>query len=294
MKKKVIVLLVAMFCFALPVYASNSSTTMTSPTESDTPEYAPVTSGDVLDIAHSLDSNLTLDESGKDLMVTKETSGSDIEKNIRIFFWDIVNLIKSPTVIDAYDNISFYFFYNENMERVSVIDLNSDTDFTTTYVGPLSENETIQKRFPNYYYLIFGAHDVASSLDKTMYEYSKELGTDYELPETYQNGFLWIFSNFGTDCGFEISDSTIYVELPASNTVESGISTWEVVDTALDSFITIETENPISMPFYKINIVCTEISTNTTLWNLVLEKSNGTWETTQNEATGDFLLGLSQ
>ena len=283
-----------MLSATLPISASETSTTVPSSEEAETENYTPVTSGDIWDIAQSLDSSLVLEESDTSLMVTKEFFSEDTEKNIRIFFWDIVNFIKYPEVINTYDSVSFIYLHDGNLERVGITSLNSETDFSTSYIGPLSDDETIKKRFPTYYYNIFGAHDITSSLDKTMYEHSKELGIDYELPENYQNGYLWIFSNFDTHCGFEINDSMIYVELPGFNTVESGISTWKIVSSALDSFDFIKNSDPISMPYSKISIVCTEVSTDTTLWELTLEKINGSWETTKNQAIGDFLLGLSQ
>lgn len=294
MKKKWIYFLSAALCFSSPAYVFGSSDDLSNITSSDVVEGIPITSGEIWDIAQSLDSSLSLEESSGTLDVAMDVSNDNIEKNIRRFFWDIVNLIKCPAVIDEYDDVSFTFLYNDNLEYVSVSSLNSETDFSTSYIGPLSANETIKSRFPTYYYSVFGAHDIFYSSTKTMYEYSKKLGTDYELPETYRNGYLWIFSNFDTSCGFKIDDSKIYVEISGNNTIESGISTWEKVSAALDSFNTLSHDNPISMPYTEISIVCTELSTDTALWELTLEKINNSWETTKNQAVGDFLIGLSQ
>lgn len=236
--------------------------------------------------------------SGEYLAITMNKSDNDIdiEKVIQRFFWDAARFLKTESFKDTYNSLNFIFLCDDAFESFMVHKFNKFDDFITTYIGPVSKNEDVKSYFPLYYNTIFATRDTSASEKKLMYDLSKEYGYggDYKLPDNYEDGYLWFFSNFNNNYirDFSIEEKNIKISIFAENTIESGSNIGAQVSSALDEFYTLSYNNPEALPYNSLTILCIDSSTNATLWTYITDKSSGHWSSKKNTASGDFFIEL--
>ncbi|MCI9645295.1 MAG: hypothetical protein HFH40_00520 [Lachnospiraceae bacterium] len=253
-----------------------------------------IESGDLYEAIQSIDPSLKLQDadSGKYLSVTMEKSDEDVDskKTMQRFFWDAVQFLKTESFKGTYDSVHFTFLGKDSLESFNVGKFESFDNFTTTYIGPLSPIEN--NYFPAFYKLIFSTRDVSVAAEKSMYDLSKKYGTEgFELPDNYQEGYLWYFSNFDYGYGCSFDEKAITLTIPVLNTAKCGEETGAVVFSALEEFYTLSYGKPEAFPYDSLTILCVDLA-NTIVWTFVTDKSTGDWDITKNTASGDFLTGL--
>lgn len=286
MKKKLFMaLLYGMMIFASPanLYASSN--------EAPEKSYSPISDGYVYDQIFSINQNFDLSESQNELKILYDTTNDFTSSDVRSFFIDAAQILGIEDLSDYYDSFTFNFIGKDTMELFSVTEYEDIYNFKTTYVGPISSDKDVKEYFPVFYYALFGSKDISASLSKTMHEFDP---SKYELPSTYQAGYLWSFFNFGEIMKRIVVDKTsIDIEVFSSNTYDNGKKAWDTVELALDMFNSFREKDPESMPYTKISIKYEDSVTKKALWDLVIEKKGSIWSTTTNQATGDFLQGVS-
>ncbi len=298
MRKKAIVLLLAASLAAScnPVLASESAAETETESEDS---LTPLTSGDFYDDVQEINPDIEISVSDdNEVHITYDVNDSVDKSTVSDFFWQAVQILQLPDMGTTYSDINFTLLGDGCFEYFRISDYVSIYNFSSTFLTSFSTDETPKSYFTSYYYAIFGAHDTSNILQKDLYDLGQEYGIgDYELPDTYRNGYLWIFVNFdsiGELCGFTVNDSAISIELLRSDSEDQGETTKQYVYSALNNFIVFCNADPDSMPYEKLQIVCTDISDrDRTLWNYTMEYLNDSWVTTTNEGRGDFLAGLN-
>lgn len=281
-----------------PKNESNASpSSNTEKTEDEDVIFTNISNGPIYDAIQSIDPDLQVQDanSGEYLAVTMDKPGDNIDTKATIyrFLWDAVQFLKTEVIKDTYTSVRFTFLGNDFLETFGVNNFKNFDDFMTSYIGPISKNEDVKTYFPVFYKSIFATKDTSVATEKTMYELSKKYGQDYELPDNYQEGYLWIAANFNYDCGFSIKENVVTVEIPAENTIESGTNTYTQIIAALEALNKILADRPELFPYEKLSIICIDKSTGSTLATRIIEKNTYNWETTTNTASGDFFKGLN-
>lgn len=272
-----------------------SDSSETENAENETADFTDINSGDIYETLQSIDPDLQVQDanSGEYLQITMDKPDVDVDsqETIHRFFWDAVQFLKTEIFKDTYDHISFTFLGKDSFESFSVSKFENFDNFMTSYIGPLSKNDT--NYFSSYYKTVFATRDTSGATNKLMYELSKKNGTDYELPDSYQEAYLWILANFDYRCGFSIKEKTVTVTIPAEKTVESGANTGPVMVAALEALNEILIDRPEVFPYEKLSITCIDQSTGSTLLTRTYEKSISSWKTTENTGVGDFAIGYN-
>ena len=272
-----------------------SDSSETENAENETADFTDINSGDIYETIQSIDPDLQVQDanSGEYLQITMDKPDVDVDsqETIHRFFWDAVQFLKTKIFKDTYDSVQFTFLGKDSFESFGMSKFENFDNFMTSYIGPLSKNDT--NYFSSYYKTVFATRDTSASTSKSMYELSKEYGTDYELPDNYQEAYLWILANFDYRCGFSIKEKTVTVTIPAENTVESGANSATQINSALGVLYEILADRPESFPYEKLSIICVNKYTGSTLSTYSMEKNTSDWETTENTAVGDFLTGLN-
>lgn len=263
--------------------------------ENEEVTFTDINSGSIYETIQSIDPELQIQDanSGEYLAITMDKPDVDVDskETIKRFFWDAVQFLKTEVFKDTYDSVQFIFLGKDSFEIFNMSKFESFDNFMTSYIGPLSKNDT--NYFSAYYKTIFATRDTSGSTSKLEYELSKEYGIDYELPDSYQEAYLWIFANFNHDCGFSIKENTVTVEIPTENTVESGANIYPQIKSAIKALNEILVNRPEAFPYEKFSIKCIDSLTGTTLLTRIFEKSTNSWENTKNTGTGDFLTGYN-
>lgn len=249
----------------------------------------PVLSGPFYDAVRAIDARLEISETSLGIQLTLDVGDrtpSDAE--VLTYFWTMVQILNTEAAKE-YDSISFFLVGNQTLEALSVSGFNGIHEFTSSFFGPLSKDESVGGMFKACYYVTFGGHDAIaqSSLDMI------NMGLKGNLPDTAQTGYLWVMSNFpnGTMC--TTKDSLISIEMVADNTYEGGKETFKIVNDALSSYIDYLLAEPLLMPYKSVQLTVSDRhNANTTLWDLAMVYADGSWTTIANNATGDFLSGL--
>ena len=264
--------------------------------ENEEVTFTDINSGPIYEAIQSIDPDLQVQDanSGEYLAITMDKSDDDKKDIIHRFFWDTVQLLKTEIFKDTYDSIRFTLLSDDCFESFGVSKFENFDNFMTSYIGPLSQNEDVKKYFPLYYNTIFATKDTSLYTTNSMYDTSKKHETNYELPDNFQEGHLWFYSNFNYDCKMSIrhSDNAVTVTIPVEDTVESGTNIGEQVFSALETFYTLSYNKPVSFPYNSLKISCIDYSAKKTLWTYISDKSSGDWEVKKNEALGYFFIGL--
>lgn len=256
-------------------------------------EAVPITSGSFYNSVQGISSQLELSASGDHLYVTKEISGSADQKSIRLFFWEAVQILKLPEMGANYTGASFTFLSADGaLEYFSVYDFNSSLDFTSNTFGSFSGNDL----FTAFYAAVFGGHDKTNVSDVFYYNLAQEQGLQgYSVPETYRNGHFWVFSCFGSNCGYSVNDTEISVTIPTASTYSAGKQAGSELNGAADLFNQLFAQDNIAMPYTKLSVKYIDLYSAETLWDWCSEKSSGSWSVTKNKCyNADFAQGVKE
>lgn len=253
----------------------------------------PITSGALYDQIIQIDPNLSLSESDTCFYLSLDSGTATAKESIRRFFWDIVQAVQLYEIWDAYANMSCTFSFGDNIANVGVSQYEDLYSFTTTHVNVMHDPE-VASLFDQFYNAVFGARDISIAQEKLLYDLSKQTGTEgYSIPENYQTGYLWIYSSFGSGCGYTVNENEISVQAVAENSVQGGKQAAQELQAATDSFNCFFQNDSDAMPYTKISVQYIDPSGNITLWDWCSEKNEGSWDVTKNSgATTEFVSGI--
>lgn len=241
----------------------------------------------------SINPDLSISETDGCFHISMDLKKGAAKEGIRRFFWDIVQLMQVNEIWDAYSSMSCAFLNGDDVASVNVSQYENLFSFSTTKINIMQDAE-VASLFDQFYYAVFGARDASAALEKSLYDLSQQTGTSgYDLPENYQTGYLWIYSSFGSGCGYTINGNEISVQVVAENSAQGGEAAAQELQAATDAFNQFFNNDSVAMPYTKIAVQYIDPSGNITLWDWCSEKNGDSWSVTKNSSSNEeFASGI--
>lgn len=272
---------------------SSSNQTLSGSSASGDETSVPITSGPLYEMVVRVNPELSVSETDGCFHISMDFKNGTAKEGIRRFFWDIVQLIQVNEIWDAYSSMSCVFLNGSDVANVNISQYESLFSFSTAKINIMQDAE-VASLFDQFYYAVFGARDASAAQEKSLYDLSQQTGAgEYDLPENYQTGYLWVYSSFGSGCGYTIDGNEISVQVVAENSAQGGGTAAQELLAATDAFNQFFNNDSVAMPYTKIAVQYIDPSGNITLWDWCSEKNGDSWSVTKNSSSNEeFASGI--